>query len=475
MQQGIEDRFGLDMCTSSTLAAEHYVEGVDLMLSRNYGSEEKFDQAVEADEGFAVAYASKAMMQLYRGKGADAKATAERARTLSLGASRRVQGYAEAVFLYVSGEGPRALARAREHMNEFPRDAMALQLAHRLLVMGCGVAGVPNFPPEMLGLLKGLEPVYGDEWSFLGNYAFAHHESGLFDEALRLAERSLEQRPDNANASHSVAHVFFERGDHVTGQGFLGNWLEDYDSRSPFYVHLSWHEALFELAQGRHERALGLYENAIRPSVVAKSPISIADSCSLMWRLQIYGGSVPPMPWEEVRDQAAPALSGKGPAFGVAHAAMACAASGDDETWNQMIEGIKGMASDGNLLASEVTLPLVKGIGAFSQGDYAESARLIGPIHSQFVRLGGSHAQREVFEDTLLAAYLRSEQYDKAEDMLRERLNRRTSVRDTLWLSGVQVNTGQTEAASVSVNEVRQGWQNADADSPEIVALDSLG
>ena len=150
---------------------------------------------------------------------------------------------------------------------------------------------------------------------------------------------------------------------------------------------------------------------------------------------------------------------------------MACAASGDDEAWNQMIDGIKGMASDGNLLASEVTLPLVKGIGAFAQGDYAESARLIGPIHSQFVRLGGSHAQREVFEDTLLAAYMRSEQYDKAEDMLRERLSQRTSVRDTLWLSNVQANTGQTEAASASVNDVKQRWQNADADSPEIVAL----
>ena len=168
----------------------------------------------------------------------------------------------------------------------------------------------------------------------------------------------------------------------------------------------------------------------------------MADSCSLMWRLQIYGGSPPPMPWEEIRDQVAPALSGKGPAFGVAHAAMACAASGSDEAWNQMIDGIKGLASDGNLLASEVTLPLVKGIGAFAQGDYAESARLIGPIHSQFVRLGGSHAQREVFEDTLLAAYMRSEQYGKAEDMLRERLSQRTSVRDTLWLSGVQANTG---------------------------------
>lgn len=474
MQQGIEDRFGMDMCTTSTVAAECYVEGVDLMLSRNYGSEQAFDKAIEADEGFAVAYASKAVMLLYRGQAAEARATAERARSLALSASRRVQGYAESVALYVGGEGPKAYARVREHLEEFPRDAMALQLAHRLLVQGCGAAGVPNFPPELLALLKSVEPEYGDEWGFLGSYAFAHHESGLLDDALRIAERSLEQRADNANASHSVAHVFFERGDHATGQDFLGNWIESYDSRAPFFVHLSWHEALFELAQGRYERALGLYGNAIRPSVVAKSPISIADSCSLMWRMQLYGGSPPPMPWQEVREQIEPSVTGKGPGFGVAHAAFACAASGDEDALDRMIGGIREAGADGNALASDVTLPLVKGIRAFAQGDYAKTARLLEPIHSQFVRLGGSHAQREVFEDTLLAAYLRSEQYDKAEDMLRTRLSQRTSVRDTLWLSDAQTNTGQAEAALAGVNEVRSRWERADSDSPEIAALDTL-
>jgi uncharacterized protein HemY len=69
---------------------------------------------------------------------------------------------------------------------------------------------------------------------------------------------------------------------------------------------------------------------------------------------------------------------------------------------------------------------------------------------------------------------MRSEQYDKAEDMLRTRLSQRTSVRDTLWLSDAQANTGQAEAALASVNEVRSRWGRADADSPEIAALDTL-
>ena len=79
-----------------------------------------------------------------------------------------------------------------------------------------------------------------------------------------------------------------------------------------------------------------------------------------------------------------------------------------------------------------------------------------------------------MFEDTLLAAYLRSDQFDKAEELLRARLKQRTSVRDTLWLTSAQVSTGRGKDALEGVDSVRQGWTTADADSPELAALDSL-
>ncbi len=49
-------------------------------------------------------------------------------------------------------------------------------------------------------------------------------------------------------------------------------------------------------------------------------------------------------------------------------------------------------------------------------------------------RIGGSHAQREVFEDSLIVAYLRSGQCPKADTLLRSRLARRPSARDDAWL-----------------------------------------
>ena len=475
------DRYGLPITTSSTLAAERYVEGLDLMLSQNFGAEDKFQQTIEADEGFAVAHGALAMMLTLRANIAGAKASAEHARSLAQSVSRRERQHVESIALFVNGEGRRAYALIREHIAEFPRDILLLRLAQRLFSLGCSGAGVANFPPVLFSLMKSVEPHYGDDWAFLGQYAWANHEIGLanneispIEEGLRLAERSLELRPDNAVAAHSVAHVFFEMGNPTEGGGFLGNWLKDFDRRATYRVHLSWHQALFELAMGRYGRALERYEDDIRPAVVANNVTSLQDSAALMWRMHMYSGSVPPVPWEEVRDLAAPAADRPGPAFRDSHAALAFAASGDDAALGRLIDRLRALADKGDAFAREVTLPLVQGIGAFAHEAYDEAVRLMEPVYGQLTRIGGSHAQREVFEDTLLEAYLRAGQMDKAEAMLRTRLNRRPSTRDLFWLGRAQVSSGQSEAARASFNHARQRWQSADRDSPELATLTRL-
>jgi hypothetical protein len=144
-----------------------------------------------------------------------------------------------------------------------------------------------------------------------------------------------------------------------------------------------------------------------------------------------------------------------------------------------MINRLRGLADQGDALAGEVTLPLVQGINAFAHGAYGEAVRLMGPIFDeprldQIARIGGSHAQREVFEDTMLEAYLRAEQFDQAEAMLRARLQRRASARDLFWLSRTQMSSGQPEAARTSLHGVMQRWQSADPGSPERTTLDRL-
>ena len=295
MPKVAKNRYGMTIGTSSPRAAERCQDGIDLLLSQGYGPEEKFQEAVEIDEGFALAHGCLGYMYMLRAQADQAREAAEHALSLAPGISRRERQHIEAISLWIHGRGTASIALIKEHLAEFPQDALMIRLAQRLYMLGCSGAGVANFPAELLALLNSIAPYCGEDWAFLGSYAFAHHENGYLDQAMVLARRSLDLNPSNAVASHSVTHVYFEKGEHHEGNEFLGEWLQGFDSRAPYHVHLSWHLALFELAMGRYSDAISLYERDIRPSVIAKSAASLADAASLMWRLQMYGGEAPPM------------------------------------------------------------------------------------------------------------------------------------------------------------------------------------
>ncbi len=476
----IKDRYGLPMSTGSVLAAECYVDGTDLLLSMVFGSEERYRKAIEADEGFALAHGALAYRLMYEGKMKEAKASALRARSLASGTSRWERRHVEAIALMIEGPGPRALTYIREHLAEYPRDVLLLTAAQDLLFYGCSGGGSASFPQDMMALLKGVESSYGEDWAFLGLYAFAHHESGLLDDALRLAQHSLDLRPDNAHGSHSVAHVFFERSQNDEGNDFLDNWIQGYDRRSPYYGHLIWHLALFQLAQGHYRQVLHLYEEGIRPFVAVKDPSSLADGASLMWRWQLYSGAAPPTALQELGDLASSVSHGPGSAYRDVHAALAFCCTGDGDGLDRMIQRLRNQGSTGDALAAEVMVPLLQGLDAFVRGAYEQALEFMEPLFGaahlgQLVRIGGSHAQREVLEDTLIVAYLRTQRFDKVERLLRTRLKRRSSPRDLFWLAQAHEGSDRTEEARRSLAGVNLAWRDADPESPEMAALAGLG
>ena len=468
------DRYGMPLTTNSQTALAHYAEGLDLALSQNFGAEEAFARAAEADEGFALAHAGKAFMEFIRIAVPEARASAEAAVKLSSGLSRRERGHTDAVSKFVNGQNHAATAAAQEHLKEFPLDSMMLRLVQRLYIQGCVGAGIADYPPRFYQLMTEAAPAYGEDWAFMGQYAWANHEIGKMGEGLSLAERSLDLNPANAVAAHSVAHVYYEMSQDDEGAAFLGGWLDDYDRRSTYRVHLSWHQALFELALGRYNQALGWYEKDIRPSVQDLKYTALADSASLVWRMKIYGDTAPQAPWSELIELAAPAAARPGPSFRDAHAALAFTAAGDDESFGKLVDGLQAMADGGDACAREATLPLIKGIGAFGRGDYAEAVQLMEPVYPQLTRVGGSHAQRLVFEDTLLEAYLRAEEFEKATDMLRERLARRESPRELYWLARAQAGQGSQGDAHSTAAHAKETWDQADVNTPEYSRLTQL-
>jgi tetratricopeptide (TPR) repeat protein len=439
----LHDRHGLPISTSSARAAEQYVLGLDRQLSLNAGSVEALTAAVEADPSFALGCAALAFARWYRSDIPASKISMAQARELAPHALPREQRHIEIVGLFLDGEAARVLPLVKEHLAEFPRDSLLIHLGS-MTITGSGRLGRRD---EAFGLLASLAPAWGDDWWFQGVYAFAHHEMDLLDESRRLAEASLAQAPRNASASHPLAHVFYESNDHLGGAGFLADWIPEYDRAAPFYCHLSWHLALFELARGNTERVLELYETAISPAM-AHARTTLVDAASLLWRYELYGCQPRvQLPWGEVCDYVGTAAPTPGMAFLDAHAALAFAAQGDGVTMARLISGLEALAPTRPVVA-EVVLPLARGIQAFGEGGYDAAVRWIEPLDGQLVRVGGSHAQWEVFEDTLLQAYLRTGRFEAAERLLRRRLGQRSSARDIVWLE--QATASQQGQATAS-------------------------
>jgi tetratricopeptide (TPR) repeat protein len=282
-----------------------------------------------------------------------------------------------------------------------------------------------------VAFLERLAPAYGDDWWFQSALAFTYHEVDRFEESRRLSEASLQQCPRNAGAAHNLAHIAFETLDIDAGAAFLDEWMTGYDRRAHFHCHLAWHQAMFALHEGRHAQALAIFEREILGSVNRRS--TMTDGTALLWRVRLDGASRP-LPWRALADIAA-GVSRPGYLFGEVHAALAYAACGDAAALAKLMDNLRALDAKGNPIAGRVVLPLVQGTAAVAAGDYAAALAHFEPVESEMHRIGGSHAQWELFEETMVVCYLELVRYDDALRLVRRRLARRASPRDRKWLA----------------------------------------
>lgn len=432
------DRFGYPLTTASEEAAEHYRSAVESMLSANYGAAEALDAALRADPDFALARAAKArLLQLYL-RIPEARAEAAAARALRDRLTPREARHVEIIALAVDGAGPQALALLDQHLADHPRDAMPLSLA--LGVFGLlGFSGRRDHREAELAMLQRLAPHWGEDWYFLTFLGWARIETGDVAAGIAEVERSLSLNPRNAWGAHALAHGHYEAGEAEAGAAHAAAWLSEYDRRSQLHGHLSWHLALFELARDDPARAHEIYADAIRPSVThAPQVIRLADPAAYLWRRRIYAEAAPlGDDWHEVAEYARQTFPRAGMHFADLHAMLADAAIGDTAAAQRRVAEVRERLSSGRLPQGEVVPVLGEGIVAFARGDYAAAADVIGPMLPEVARIGGSHAQRELFEDTYIVACLRAGRREAAREQLAERLARRPSVRDRRWLASL--------------------------------------
>jgi tetratricopeptide (TPR) repeat protein len=412
------DRYDLPLSTASSAARDAYVAGCEAKLTMYPGAIEGFDRAIAADPGFALAHAARAHLLLERGDAAAAQASMAAANSLKPGLSAREASHIAFFGLIVAGDAEAALSLLPAHLNAWPKDALVLGTTAFTngLIGSSGRAGQKR---ALLGLLERLSPSYGDDWWFTAHHGMALSENGARDAARPKIDRSLAQNPHNPWAAHARAHLSYEEGDPNAARAFLASWLTTYPRNGLLYSHLSWHLALGDLAAGDAAAAFRLFREAFAPDVHSGPPRGkLNDAVSFLWRWELAGHPRDADAWRVMQDFAKSAFPRAGVAFSDIHIALAQVVAGDDAALEARTRQMVELARKGRYPSGAVVPAVSHAFAAFERRDFSAAIAALQPIAGELERIGGSRAQLDLVEYTLLKAYLSTDRLDDARRML---------------------------------------------------------
>jgi tetratricopeptide (TPR) repeat protein len=412
------DRFDLPLSTASAAARDAYVQGYDLALTLYPGAVEAFDRALTADPGFALAHAGKAQVLMREGKAAAARAALAAAKDVAAGLPAREAGHIGYFDLAFAGRSDAAIAALHTHLTAWPRDALMVASAANPngLIGGSGRIGQKH---QIAALMDSLAPHYGDDYWFLSYHATALSEDGQLAAARPKIERSVMLNPNNAHAAHGFAHVCYESGDADTGRGFLSSWLATYPREGAFHGHLSWHLALFELGAGHWPQALRLYQDAIALGRHSGGPQQkMTDGAAFLWRSELAGHPRDAAAWRALYEFGKDALPRPGAALADLHVILTLAVMGDDAALDARTRQMEDLAREGRYPSGSYLPALSCGFVAFERADFSAAIAALAPLAGDNERIGGSRAQHDLIEFTLLKAYLKAERLAEARRVL---------------------------------------------------------
>jgi tetratricopeptide (TPR) repeat protein len=335
-------------------------------------------------------------------------------------ATPRETRHRQALEAWIARDTTRTIAILSRILADFPRDIVALKLLQFLLFYSGDSARMHATVAAALPAWDESVPAYGFA---LGCHAFSLEESGDYDAAERAGRRAVALNPEDIWGAHAVAHVF-EMQDRVgEGLAWIDTLAPHWRTANNFAFHVWWHRCLYLLALLRFDEVLERYDREVRADST-DDYLDVTNAISLLWRLEQRGVAVGNR-WNELAERAAQRRDDHITVFADAHYAMALAASDPDAAagWSQSARAYATQSRETQAAVMEgVGLALGAAAIAHRRGDFAAALDRLLPLRAAIHRIGGSHAQRDLFAELLIDAAVKAGRHDVARDLLRERL-----------------------------------------------------
>lgn len=337
-----------------------------------------------------------------------------------LKANERERLHIAAADALIEGEYERAEARFEDILTGYPRDALALQMGHLFDFFRGDARNLRDRVARVLHAWKSSDPGYH---ALLGMYAFGLEECGQYGKAEEIGCSALALEPRDNWAHHAVAHVLEMEGRRAEGVKWMASREAHWATDSFFSVHNWWHYALYHLDEDRVEEALRLYDGPIRQ---ARSTVMLdmIDASAMLWRMNLRGIELGDR-WQELADAWTPVAEDGLYAFNDVHAAIAFVGAGRQDMVEKVIASLRREvegAGSNRAMARDVGLPVALALRAFGRGRYGETVERLRDIRPIANRFGGSHAQRDLLDLTLIEAARRDRQAGLLRNLTAERL-----------------------------------------------------
>jgi hypothetical protein len=419
----LADQLGNRVSTRHRVALDLYDQAVSQLIAYRADPMATIDLALAADPSFVMGHCFKAgLLATTTERGAEAGITAaldaaERHIGLAL---ERERMHLTAARAWACRDFAGATKLYGDICAEFPRDLLALQIAHLFDFLHGHSTMLRDRPAQVMHAFADRDPMRG---FVLGMLAFGLEECGAYDDAESIGRRAVEMNAADVWASHAVTHVLEMRGQVRAGIDWVKSASLGWSEHNFFAFHNWWHLALFHLDNEDYSSALAVYDMRIRP-VPTRVAGEMVDASALLWRLRLRNVDVGER-WTELAASWQSLGDDGYYAFNDVHALMAFLATGDQRQVARIMDGLESAArrtESNGMMSREVGLPVARALCAFERQDFEITIDELQRVRAFAQRFGGSHAQRDLLQLTVTEAALRGGRRSLARALTAERL-----------------------------------------------------
>ena len=319
------------------------------------------------------------------------------------GATDRERLHLEALRAWCADDLDRTTELWERILLDHPKDVLALRLAHFNHFYAGDGRRMRDSIARVLPDWSAGDPDIG----FVhGMYGFALEESGDYARGERYGRMAVERNPRDAWSVHAVAHVMEMQGRHAEGIAWVQGHEPDWSTTNNFRFHLYWHRGLYHLERHEFDEVLALYDEYVASDLASDMYLDVCNAASMLWRLEMHGVDVGDR-WKGLTEISLRHVDDHELVFVSLHYLMALLKGGETDAAARLAARMReysNAATAQGRVSARVGTGTATALAALARGDSGAAVEALLPIRYDLYCMGGSHAQRDLFEEMLVSA-----------------------------------------------------------------------